>query len=432
MSKRSFFRLRLLFVGALVAAASTAGCMWADDFGDFELSPVLVCAEDALGSGLPVDDTTVGREDDHAGSCGGDASPDVVYQFTAPSDDYYRFSTAGSSFDTVLYLLDDACDGAELACNDDDGQLQTSEIIRQLDAGARVLVVADGKSDEGALHLLAENVSCPSIQLGDDNLPIDHTLVGQSDDHMGGDCGGDGFGDRAYRFRAPEGGLYRFELTSDSPGFVGAVYLEDGPACDAPRLGCNSGLMRLSHVTRRLAADQDVTVRVDGDGSEGGYELDVRRLPDATCIDGVEDDMGTTYMVARDGPHRMTTSCGNTAFWGMGATDPAEIHEYPDLNLTVNHPGAFIYCSLQLNSRFALTAATLSGECGGEEVSCGVSTLDGGSPFDMPTYTTWVDLPSGDDWDSVTLVIDRVIDNGPLVPDYDGPEFTINWLCAVP
>lgn len=429
---RKFTGSRILPIIVFAAPVLTLGCIWADDFDDFEFSEVLVCAEDQLSAGVGVTSTTLGGEDTYAGSCGGDGSPDLVYQFTAPSDDYYRFTTAGSAFDTVLYLHAEQCGGDEVACDDDDGQLQTSEIIRPLLAGERVLVVADGKSDEGSLSLLAENVTCPSIQLEDSNLPIDHTLVGQADDHMGGDCGGDGFGDRAYRFQAPEDGLYRFELTTDAASFVGAIYLEDGPACGARRLGCNSGSPRISHITRRLVAGQDVTVRVDGDGGEGGYELDVQRLASASCIDGVEDGGGTIYSLERDDPHRMTTSCGDTASWGMGASDPADIIEYPDLNLRIESPGYPIYCGLGIRSRFAFTAAILEGdECSGAELDCAVGVYDGSSAFDVPYYDATVNLPGGD-FDSVTLVVDRAITVSLPIPDYDGPTFEITWYCAIP
>ena len=63
--------------------------------------------------------------------------------WTAPATSRYKFSTAGSDFDTVLYLLRGSCSGDEIACNDDAVGLQ-SEVVVGLSAGEVVTVVIDG------------------------------------------------------------------------------------------------------------------------------------------------------------------------------------------------------------------------------------------------------------------------------------------------
>jgi hypothetical protein len=40
------------------------------------------------------------------------------FTWVAPEDGTYTYSTEGSDFDTVIYVLD-ACGGAEMVCNDD-------------------------------------------------------------------------------------------------------------------------------------------------------------------------------------------------------------------------------------------------------------------------------------------------------------------------
>lgn len=414
-----------VLVGALLSAS---GCIWTDDLDGFEFSEVLWCADEELEVEVPIAGSTEGRDDAFSGSCGGAGSPEVVYQFTAPADDYYRFTTTGSAFDTVLYLHADECGGDEVTCNDDAGALQTSEVFRSMTSGERIMVVVDGKSDRGALSLLTSRVSCPSIQLGDGNLPIDHTLVGQSDDHAGGVCGGDGFGDRAYRFTAPEDGLYRFELTTDTVDFVGAIYLEEGPACDGERLGCNSGQPRLSHIARQLSAGEDVTLRVDGNGSEGGFALDVHRLADSTCIDG--DHGLAQYTLTKGGSHRMTTSCAGTAHWPSGAVDPADIVEYPDLNLRIPRPTA--NCgALVVTAQFPFAAALLEGECAGVELDCVVDADPGPDPMN-PDYVAWLSLPSYTEaWESVTLVVDRIRKASFEENPSDSDEFTVEFNACV-
>ncbi len=92
--------------------------------------------------------TTTGGTDRRAGSCGG-GGEDRTLLFTAPAEGTYTISTAGSAFDTVLYVLDAGCDGLELACNDDSGGSSQSEVVVDLGAGQQVIIVVDGYSGAG-------------------------------------------------------------------------------------------------------------------------------------------------------------------------------------------------------------------------------------------------------------------------------------------
>lgn len=82
----------------------------------------------------------------HDGSCAGDeVGADVVIRFTAPQAGYWRFSTQGSEFDTLLYAQLD-CDAgfSELACNDNaEAGANHSEIAFRLDAGQDAFIIVD-------------------------------------------------------------------------------------------------------------------------------------------------------------------------------------------------------------------------------------------------------------------------------------------------
>jgi len=105
--------------------------------------------------------------DGDLGSSAGDTSGDLVFAptahlqgcppavgnqtftWTAPSAGTWTFDTEGSTFDTVLYVLD-ACGGTELACNDDSSGVQ-SEVEVTLGAGDTVVVGIGGfNGSEGA------------------------------------------------------------------------------------------------------------------------------------------------------------------------------------------------------------------------------------------------------------------------------------------
>jgi hypothetical protein len=103
------------------------------------------CEAQFIAPNLPtieLGDTT-GAPSQLSSGCGGNGAPERVYEFAAPGPGTYRFDTLGSSFDTVLYALDD-CNSAPLACNDDKGLDLQSELVLELAGGEHVLLVVDG------------------------------------------------------------------------------------------------------------------------------------------------------------------------------------------------------------------------------------------------------------------------------------------------
>lgn len=69
---------------------------------------------------------------------------DVIVRFVVPEDGIYRFSTAGSDFDTLLYVLEDCKDGfTELSCNDDFEGKQSAVTVLDRKVGEDIFVVVD-------------------------------------------------------------------------------------------------------------------------------------------------------------------------------------------------------------------------------------------------------------------------------------------------
>jgi hypothetical protein len=105
---------------------------------------------DDVGDSIATGSNT-GEPNDYEGSCGFGGGADLAFLWEAPDSGCYNFNTMGSSYDTVLLLLD--ADGAgcgtssELACNDDGGGGLTSMIEYTVTAGTRYVVVVDGFSD---------------------------------------------------------------------------------------------------------------------------------------------------------------------------------------------------------------------------------------------------------------------------------------------
>jgi hypothetical protein len=133
---------RLLIVGAL-AILATRGAASAQP----------VCPETDLDSTLPasVSGTTVGAPSARTGTCGGDG-PEATFLFTAPMGGTYLIDTRGSNVDTVLYVRNATCEGAELACNDD-FEGTSSQVIVELTAAQPIVVVVDSLNDGGDFTL---------------------------------------------------------------------------------------------------------------------------------------------------------------------------------------------------------------------------------------------------------------------------------------
>jgi hypothetical protein len=114
-------------------------------------TPAPVCPEMNLPSAANVSDqgSTAALTGDLGGSTcgdGGDFAPDVAYGYTAASSGVYTIDTLGSGFDTLLHVRSETCDGAELACSDDDAQSGTlqSRLTLFLLEGQRIVIVVDG------------------------------------------------------------------------------------------------------------------------------------------------------------------------------------------------------------------------------------------------------------------------------------------------
>ncbi|MCA9540591.1 MAG: hypothetical protein KC620_16950, partial [Myxococcales bacterium] len=163
------------------AAAGTTYYAFVDGFsnnasGDYVLT-VLPGACPAAGDqgvceppGTPIalggraEGSTVDAEGLFGASCGGGAgSPDAVFTFSRPQTGPVCFTTAGSSYDTVLHARTVCGDQAtEVGCNDDSDGLQ-SELTFNAVGGQVYFVVVDGYSGDrsGDYVLQAFDGACP-------------------------------------------------------------------------------------------------------------------------------------------------------------------------------------------------------------------------------------------------------------------------------
>ena len=107
----------------------------------------------AIGNGTFLG-TTAGAGTDDTASCGNsDFSPDVWFEYTAPSAGAVFFNTFGSSFDTVLSLYS-SCGGAEIDCNDDAGSGQQSALLENVNASQVIYARVSGYGGDSGAYVL--------------------------------------------------------------------------------------------------------------------------------------------------------------------------------------------------------------------------------------------------------------------------------------
>jgi hypothetical protein len=131
--------------------------------GAFELNVDLLdldCPDADIGNAVPHTQmgSTAGLPNELTPSCGFSNAPEDALTWTAPADGTYTIDTNGSTFDTILHVLDgDDCFGASLGCNDDGGAGTQSLLTVDLVAGQIVTIVVDGYSANSGAYVLNIN-----------------------------------------------------------------------------------------------------------------------------------------------------------------------------------------------------------------------------------------------------------------------------------
>ncbi len=226
---------------------------------------------------VPYIGSTVGATGTDITTCGDSDSADVWHSFTPLSTSSYTISLCGSSFDTTLAVFYD-CGAAELACNDDECDLQ-SEIDIELTAGHEYFIrVAGYNGDTGNYILL---VTGGGAVLENDNC-IDATEVTLDTPYSGNTslatgtytsyCGSNDTIDVWHYFTPVDTGTYTVSLMGSSFDTTLVIFDE----CGGMELVCNDDCdnQYQSKITMRLTGGQTYLIRVAGyNGEFGAYQL---------------------------------------------------------------------------------------------------------------------------------------------------------------
>ncbi|MBK8941963.1 MAG: hypothetical protein IPM79_31260 [Polyangiaceae bacterium] len=253
-----------------------------------ECSPVCdgVCGTCSLPLSLPstvpqtTGGSTSGQGDWFASSCAGSPGAELLHSFVAPAAGTYVFSTAGSSFDTVLSLREQASCG-ELLCNDDfgGGGTQTSRLSTFLEAGQAVYVVVDGKQGASGPYTLTITGSvasaCPTLALpGVVPQTITGNTTGATHTFVPSCTGFGAAPEHTFTFTPPVSATYRLDTVGST--YDTTLYVL-GASCTGLQLACNDDTFGLqSELFIALTAGQTITIVVDGFGDQSGsYTLNI-------------------------------------------------------------------------------------------------------------------------------------------------------------
>jgi hypothetical protein len=285
----------------------------------------LSCSEGVLDVATPGEFDTRSRDDSFTTSCGAGSSPDTAFTWTAPSTNFYAFDTSGSGFDTVVALLDGACNGDELICSNENSASPQGRVVAKVSKDQQVVVVVDGnlgESGDGVVKVAP--VTCPATDLSDQPLPATLSTVEGTNTHEGA-CGGADTPEKAIRYVAQADDLYRFSVTSDD--FSPALYVEQGPECGGQLLQCNTNVQSgyPVEVTRWLTQGEAVTVIVDG--GPGTFSLDVQTVPDTSnCQQMPALTSLSDAVINQSTPNLLSSSCA----WAGNVLPGDGLNPYPE------------------------------------------------------------------------------------------------------
>ncbi|PCC68063.1 hypothetical protein SAMN02745121_04594 [Nannocystis exedens] len=240
--------------------------------------PPTECGELVLPPVVPIHeiDSLQAQGDDFSLTCGGIGGTDLEVVWTAPVTGRFQFDTIGSSFDSLLAVIDGVCFGQELACDDDGGGNLTSRVEVDLVVGQTVTLVIDsfGQSSAEVVYNITQ------VQVPDEcpdgvfepfvPLTIDGQTAGAAN-FRAGSCNGFESPEIEALWTAPFDGAFVFEVIEAD--FDPVLYLLDG-SCQGGELACNDDSNGLfPQLVIPMFAGQSVVVVVDGVGGQAGKFL---------------------------------------------------------------------------------------------------------------------------------------------------------------
>jgi hypothetical protein len=304
---------------------------------------------------------------------------DVVFEFTVSSTTNLILETSGSVFDTVLSVWSTCAGGnlaAEIACNDDFGDLSSRVDLYQLPAGTYYILV-DGfdSSQAGTYHLAIRsptppsNDACENASLVALNSTVFGSTLGAQNDQQQF-CGPkltEG-PEVFYQFQTPVGGDIRISTLGSDLDTVITVRQVN---CQGSILACNddfAGTQQSQVTLLDTLPNFTYLVQVDSDSSRAGtFELQVVEVQPAPA----NDDCSTALTPVQI----PSTQTGSTLFATDSGSSPSVGGAGPDVVFKIVTTQAGDLVLDTQGTSFDTVLYVRSGSCGGPEVAASDDVL---------------------------------------------------------
>lgn len=348
-----------------------------------------------LASGVPVSGMTYGATGSDITDCGSGDDHDVWYSFTPGVGGAYEFNTCGSALNTTLALFS-ACNGASLACSDDEpafcgaGSSGGSRVSHILSAGTTYLVrVAGVNGVDGVFRLVVNrtppvNDTCAGATVLSQGIPAGGTLTDAAPSGAPF-CDGLDTPDIFFSFTPTQNRYYQFSTCGSTARTVLGLYPDCSPtpaaACASSSIAfCSGG--GSTDLVAALRAGSTYRVRVAAAPGEtaGSLQLVV------TAINPPNDDCTKAELLTLD-EFATASTVGATGadVSPCGAGDSRDVwFQYaPDFT------GAYEFLTCAMSGLAADTTLALFDGCDGPVLACnddGPGTCSGGPALSRITY----------------------------------------------
>jgi hypothetical protein len=359
----------------------------------FTLEPKMAvpgeCPIAELSTGVWVPGSTLGGDDAFSSSCGGQDAPEHAYVFYPPATGTYLIQTQNSDYDSMLYVFEGYCSGAEVDC--------THEAALQLDleVGRVYTIVVDGsggRSSQGhyELELQLSGVThlCDNTEdLGSD-VPAGASWSSTEDTENVWELCSPGLNERRHLWTAPAAGYYRVSLEGGPSSSVsvsldcggsGALCGQGGPVVFESGFAWNEVLI-ISEWAEGEFSDMNLLVEAIDVTPGCGVNL-----PEGVPVvsDGLTSDHGDQY----DG------SC--------------TINPAPEIEYWWTAPATASYLLSLENSDYDTTLYVRDSGCDGVELGCNDDTLDGQNVY--PWSSLVLELTAGQ---TISIFVDGQGESG--------------------
>lgn len=355
-------------------------------------------AAQAIGEGT-VSASTIFAGGNGASSCNGNDPADIWYVYTPSASGTARASLCASNFNTTLAIYD-ACDGNEIACNDDSGtcaNTNRSELTWSVDQGTPYWVRIAGS---GGTRGTTASMTIALVPANDDCFsctPVGEGVFGGSTTAAGGidesSCGTNDTKDVWYCYTASQTGTTTISLCGST--FDTTLTIFDG-SCGGTELLCDDDSMigtcsatattLQSWSAIRTVENATYLIRVAGfNGASGNYTLTIN------AVAPVENDLCDDCTPISEGVYA-GSSLNATGTQNSSCSTADDYDVWYCYTASTSGTARVALCGSSFNTTLAVYDACLGNElaCNDNSTICGTASTQSSLTWSAVENSTYL------------------------------------------